>query len=483
MANPVRSWFLSASIYLIATHAGAQSYHAFNGSSYAGVTAMYINPASTVNQAYRWDVTLFGLQATLSNNAFVAKNSSLMQNSGGNIQLTNGLQSRYIHANADVNLLNARYNINSKNAVTFGFRLRTYNHIKTGPFNYSDTIHTLNDFLHANNNVNFLNGNITHAGWGELNFNYSHVIFQSALSSLSGGITMSYIRSLSGGYSVFSHLNYSETKDATGKYSYNFNQAAISAVYSDNYRISANSTGSSQNFQNFLSKAPSGFGLDIGAEYLIKNSLLSDDKEVDATNYDWKIGVSIMDIGRNRFNPIDGSLTGLNPLGVSDSVIQKKMQHVQNLRDVRDSLSTIFNTLNPVAKRFYISLPARLIINVDHNLGNHFFVNGEVSLNFYSTQPAATLHTRELNLLTLTPRWETQALGVYLPVQYNTQGQLWVGGAVKLGPLLLGVHNLDFVKWFKKGDQTYTGGGYILLSIHPFNHREPKISELDCPKN
>jgi hypothetical protein len=56
-----------------------------------------------------------------------------------------------------------------------------------------------------------------------------------------------------------------------------------------------------------------------------------------------------------------------------------------------------------------------------------------------------------------------------------------VGGAVKVGPLLVGVHNFNFFKWFKEGTQSYDGGGYLLLSIHPFTKKEEDNGIL-CPK-
>ena len=113
---------------------------------------------------------------------------------------------------------------------------------------------------------------------------------------------------------------------------------------------------------------------------------------------------------------------------------------------------------------------------MDKNLGNHFFVNGDLSLNFYSTSDVLKTNTRELNLLTVTPRWETIALGAYLPIQYNTQGQLWVGAAIKLGPLVLGVHSLEIFNKYP----SLNGGGYLLISFHPFN-KSKVHSYFDCP--
>ena len=57
--------------------------------------------------------------------------------------------------------------------------------------------------------------------------------------------------------------------------------------------------------------------------------------------------------------------------------------------------------------------------------------------------------------------------------------QFWIGTAIKLGPLLIGLHDLDIINWGKKGTHQLNGGGYVMLSIHPFG----KDKEADdCPR-
>jgi len=478
MTKTLRSLLNILVIFFIAGQGYAQSYHAINGSPYAGVTAMYNNPASTVNSAYKWDITLFSMQATISNSAFILKNNSLLNQNTSGFFVTGGSKSRYFNADADLNLLNARFAISSKSAVAFGFRLRTYNQAQGLPFYYSDTISSVESFLHANNNVNVLNGSITHSAWAELNMNYSRIIFQTASSSLSAGITLSYLRGLSGLYANLANVHYLETKK-NGVNNYVFDQGGITAMYSDTYL----QTGSSQSVSNFLKKALPSFGLDIGVEYLFKNEDNISDEPPGRADYDWKIGASIMDIGRNKFNPIQGSFTASGPVaGLTDSVIQSKLKSVQNIRDLSDTAKALLNTVDVLKNKFTVPLPARLVISLDRNLGDNFFVNAEFSFNFNSARFEGSLSTAGINLVTVTPRWETSAWGVYLPIQYNNIGQLWAGAAVKLGPLLIGVHSLDFFNWFKTGTQTYNGGGYILLSIHPFPHKERVIDRNDCPR-
>jgi hypothetical protein len=190
-----------------------------------------------------------------------------------------------------------------------------------------------------------------------------------------------------------------------------------------------------------------------------------------------------MDIGANRYNPVNGSFTATKVLPqVTDTTVQNEAKGVTGIEGLRYKMYNFFRNVDTLTNRFTVSLPTRMVLYADCYLGSNFYVDAQANINFFSSQPNGRLKTRELNLLTLTPRWETEAFGIYLPVQYNTQGLFWVGAAVKLGPLLVGVHNLNFYKWFKTGTQTYNGGAYILLSIHPFGHKPREEDALPCPK-
>jgi hypothetical protein len=52
-----------------------------------------------------------------------------------------------------------------------------------------------------------------------------------------------------------------------------------------------------------------------------------------------------------------------------------------------------------------------------------------------------------------------------------------MGAAIKLGPLVLGIHNLGILK----KNALLNGGGYLLLSIHPFSKRRI-LDHFDCPQ-
>ena len=89
------------------------------------------------------------------------------------------------------------------------------------------------------------------------------------------------------------------------------------------------------------------------------------------------------------------------------------------------------------------------------------------------------MRVNDLNLVTITPRWETRTLGAYLPIQYNSNNQFWIGGAFKAGPLLIGVHN--WARIFSKS-AAQNGGGYVALIFRSLkNTQSKKDKKLDCP--
>jgi hypothetical protein len=483
MKHPILSKnTLMALLLMMAAGSHAQSYHALNGSPYAGVNAMFVNPAATVNAAYKWDVNLLSIQEVLSNTGFVVNNMSLTDYSQASAAITSGFKTRSLQGNFDGTLLNARFNINSKSAIAFGIRGKCLVNAKAEPFVFTDSIADVPDFLKANNGTNYLQGYGTHSGWLELNLNYSRVIQQSDNDRFTIGLTAGYTKALSGLHANAYQLNYMDIIDPNGNPDYAATGGSIKAAYSSNYALLDENKSIGDNLKTFYKNTHSSINLNVGFEYLFRRGSAYEEEALNAENYEWKIGVSIMDIGKNIFTPADGSFKASNPTSLAtSSALTSSNNNVSSIRGLRNTLSTYVNTIDSLTSNFVIANPTRMVMSVDKNLGNHFYVNTQLNINFFSTQPWDAIKTREINLLTVTPRWETRQLGIYFPVQYNTQGQLWVGGALKLGPLLLGLHNLDMFNWLKTGTQTYNGGGYLLINIHPF---KPKTKDaVICPKS
>ncbi len=462
------SRWLYVAAFLYPLSLSAQGYQAFHGSAFTGSTAVFNNPAASTDAAYKWDLTLFSTQVKLSSRASYLKNFTLKNQDSAYLTLQEGMRGQFFHANVDASLFNFLYRIDEKHAVNFGIRARSYLHMKSLPFNYADSINGFHGFLIANANTAFLQAFGTQSGWLEADLNYSQVLFENNHSKLSGGVTLQIMKGMSGIFMRINKLSYLQGTNGNKPY-YVLTNGSGSVGFSSNFNQAS--------FNDFYKNSLGALGLSIGAEYMTYDDEANAATGNNNLNYDWKIGISLMDIGANRFKPDPNSMQFSDPNQlIDDSMIENKMTGANNITALHDSLKTIFNNSTDITDNFSISNPTRLIVNIDKNLGNHFFVNGELSMNFYSTGSITKLRTRELNLLTITPRWETIGLGAYLPIQYNTQGQLWIGAAFKAGPLVLGIHSLGI---FKK-DPTINGGAYLLLSVHPFNKSKVR-GKMDCP--
>lgn len=452
----------------------AQNYHALHGSSYTGAAGIFNNPASPNNSLQKWDLTIFAFQLSNITNTIYAKNLKLPSFSNASIQLIEGKFSRFNHQAIDLNLFNAMYQIDKKQTIAGGLRVRNYSHLKANDFEANDSTSSFKRFLIDNRTTPFLQGYATQSAWLEGNLNYSRVIHESPDGRLSGGITLQILKNISGAYTRINKVSFLENKSATDT-SYTFTGGTTSFAYSANYDVLSDNISIQGNINEIVKASPSSFGISLGIEYISFNKNASIG-ENEPKPYDWKLGLSIMDIGTSKYNTSIYTGQFSDPKNtITNGDVSKKFTSINSSKEFKDSLATIFNTVTPLANNFSINSPTRMIINIDRAFGNHFFANFQLSMNFRSASNLSKLNTRELNLLTVTPRWETNLLGFYLPVQYNTQGQIWLGVAIKAGPLVAGIHNLGILK----KDPLINGGGYIMISIHPFK-KKTYSTRLDC---
>jgi hypothetical protein len=448
----------------------AQSYKPTYGSAFAGSTSIFNNPASSVNQSFKWEATILSAQANVNSNAFYIQNDS--------IGIHEGMFPKYFHGNVDVNLLNLLYKPNNKQAFSVGIRARTFNHVKTEPLVVSNGIQSMHDFFMLNRETPYLEAFLTHSGWLEGNFNYSQEILRNQKSTLTAGITLQINKSISGAYATVNKLSYLESTNGIDTL-YTLTAGGSSFGYSSNY--DETTAGTSNSGSDFLKNGKSSLGLSIGAEYLLYNTEAHSFQTNHALNYALKIGVSIMDIGGVSYkNSVTSSIfNGVRP-NMNDPLISRKTTGLENSDQLRDSLATIFASTTQMPETFTVAKPTRFNVNIDKPLGSNFYINADLTVNMHASAGLTKRRVRDLNLITLTPRYESLHLGVYLPVQYNTQGQLMVGGALKLGPLTVGVHRL---RWLTNSSNMSnpSGGGYVMLSIHPMSLKKIKTI-IDCPE-
>jgi hypothetical protein len=459
----------TASYYLLcllliggAAVASAQNYQAIHGSSQAGALGVANNPASAVHVPFAWDITPFSVQAKQATNAFTIKKYSLLS-SPKNLELhaNMGDLKRFLFANQDIHLLNARIRLDPKQAIAFGMNIRAYTYAKVTSFNWQDTIASLRSFIRINTQNVPMSAEIRSMAWAEIFGTYARTIREDADGILNAGITVKVTRGLAAMYTDIKELGV-RSATVNGKPGFILPSGELQYGYSANLDAVEGEGGFGTKMKRLIQPTYSSIGASLGIEYIMP-AILKDD-EANEYNYDWKIGVSILDIGFNNYRNSNNSRTvKLDRDDVSDSLVEKRFENINSVEDFNDSVATI-GTASLRSGDFQVYQPARLVVNVDKHLTGRFYLNGEVSILLASLGASTKYMMRDVNMLAVTPRYETKTVGLYLPVTVTSQGQFWMGGAFKAGPLLFGVHN--WANLFGK-NKIQNGGLYLALTFRP----------------
>jgi hypothetical protein len=486
----IKFFLLSIATVLTVTFTSAQNYQAIHGSSYAGSLGPSNNPSSIVHVPYSWDITPLAVQLKHTTNAVTVKNFSLL--SGPKDALVygvNGTEKRYAYTNQNIRLLNTRIKINPISAIAFGINVRSYSYLKTDKYSWQDTVQTAKEFFSINTNSAPISAEVAGSAWAELYGTYAKTIKDDGNYILNGGITLKVVRGLGGAYANLKDLDYAIKVNTAAQKAYLLTNGLLQYGYSNNFDTINNGNAAS-NRKAFFQRTFSRITADAGIEYILP----SGDEEGSEYDYDTKIGISIMDIGSTKYTYSKNSrIVQAGKANVTDSLLQSKFRSINSFDDLNDSLADVAGYIRNIDGDFFIKQPTRLIINVDRHLAKNIFINGELTVPLTASGPGTNnkLVVRDMNLLALTPRWETKILGLYMPVLINHRGQFWVGGAFKAGPLLLGIHNWANV--FSK-NKIQRGGLYLALTFRPGKKHEDESGSkgeklprklrqsLDCPK-
>lgn len=470
--------FIIAIGVLMAANGFTQNYHALNGSIYAGSLAPAANPASALFVPYVWDVTPLALQFKQSTNAFTLKGMSFLSPSGNaTVENTYGVKKRFFFANQDLRLLNTRIKLNEKSAIAFGFNVRSYSYGTSGKSDYQDTTLSLADFQRIN--LPYLPQSFEGAGaaWSELYASYARTIVDDGYKIVNAAITVKYNRSFAGAYVMGNSISYVPDTDSSNANGFLLTAGSLQYGYSSNLDQVKSGNSFSGNRKALFQNARSSIGADVGIEYIFLSTDENDDDNYYA--YKTKVGVAVMDIGGHSYSHSNKSRAGnAVKLGINDTILENKFRSVSSLDDFNDSLATISNNLIPLQGDFVVYAPTRLVINIDKRLRENIYLNAELTLPLI-TLAKNSLIIKDINLLSVTPRWENRTFGAYLPLLVNMRKQVWLGGAFRAGPVLLGIHNLANI--FGK-NSLQNGGMYLALTIRPGKKHDGKSSKNSDPE-
>lgn len=454
----------------------AQQFTAMEGSIYGGAVNTGVQPASGVNMPYRWDVEVVGINSFWNNNiySFSPTQGRWRDSANLNGQFISGNRQRWGTLQADVHLLNFLFRWPRRNDLVIGAGWNMHSRLDVDRLDYlyEDTMKTMRSFLQENAFNKVQQAQVVNQQWMEWYITGSKVIFNDSKSELTAGATLKLLKGMAAIVIDIDAVSVGVEKSGTDPSTVVFTSASGRYGYSKNVEEFSDDESTGDVINTLFNGAPFSPSISLGISYLVKKRpLLAGFSNDDPANYDWKLEASLTDIGRLKY-PLGSESKIIKGLKGQTSVdrFSHMVNNVSTLNKFNDSLATM-TELEPWSGSFSVSLPTALRINVDKNLGSHFYVNARMVLGMSFLNPGVDYKTKQISYLTLTPRWEIKRVGIYAPFYINTRGSLMAGAAFRLGPLLAGVH--DF-KWLFQNSNS--GGAYIALVI-----RGLLKGKDDCP--
>ncbi len=438
-----------------------QDYRAMHGSAYGGSLTVANNPASIVHVPIIWDFTPLAFQFKHSTNAFTINNSSFLSldNKDTEIRLNNGKYKSFAMANQDIRLLNTSIRVGNTAAIAFGASMRSYISANTSSLLFQDTVVKIRGFMGNNISNTPASAEARGHAWAEIFGTYARTIIDNGDAILNAGITLKSSIGIAGGYRTATDLNETagQVNNSPGYYLTN---GLLNYGFSSNIDVLDSSVDFKSSKKEFFKRTFSTVGFSLGAEYIVPANFVGNGNGYE---YDFKLGLSLLDISPNRFQYSGYSRTAiLNKNNVSDSLLDDFFDNISDAASLADSLYIISGSESPIPGNFTIFQPARIVINADKHISGNIFVNGELTIPLQTLAGKKILQARDMNFINLGIRYETRQMGIYLPASLNNKMHFWIGGAFRMGPVLLGVHNWANV--FGK-NKIQDGGAYIAITF------------------
>jgi len=444
--------------------ASAQEQLGLRVHTYAGINGALLNPAAPANSPFAWDINLVEGAFFFSNNyAFIRDASALdLIKARDNAEFfsapdfpddaklpENGFLVDFYHdgrkqyTNTLISFTGPSFFIRIGEAHTLGLITRarlmaTGNGVSD---NLSYFVYEDRPFFEAFVVEPFRMGTM---GWSELGLNYTYAA-ETGSGKLAMGATLRYLQGYEGAY-----LRSRAAFDLTKLPSRTLSGTPIDfeAGYSEGIIAG-------EDYQ--LERNGSGFAADLGFTYTIGE---------EEGAYDWKIGVSLLDLGGIRF---DGPLHRVQTLDAR-SVTAADYDDINSPADLEEKLRVFsFQTLGDSlaslqGNAFTMSLPTAFSLQLDRAFSEKFALNATyvqgVALGAGGVQRGA--------LLALTPHFGNRWFGAAIPVSLYNWQQLQLGLSLRLAFFTIGSDKIGSI--FSRRDLSGTDF-YFAIKVNPFKIR------------
>lgn len=461
--------------------------------NYAGSMSALLNPAFMANSQLKSDICLFSVLTYGENNYFY-----LPAHQAGVLKLFQGAydfpyypkpygkgeRNVYAYYN-DKSLKNIYANARATGpSGMFSYRDHIFS-IRTGaravsstrrlPYDMANFMYFTMDFRPQHNTYYVRNNyDMASMAWYELTFSYATILKRSHNHHWSGGISFGPKFGYSGAYIIGNDTRYIAYNDSILNVELLNAEIGVALPYDyDSY---------DPGFEKPLVRGL-GWGVDIGFSYQWREKPYQ--KKFPGNfyikrfeDYKIKVGVSLMDIGWIGFNKASEKHVFDN---VHNNWIRVNQLAYKNVRYEFNTMSALFYNGDSSASlrddKIRIYLPTTLNIDIDYHIVDWWFVNAMLVIpaKFYSPMVEVPV------VLSVTPRFESKYIEVFIPFVLYDYKYLRYGLAVRVEGLTIGSDNLPALFGYKD----FTGADfYISYKINLGNDgKNPFTSKGACYNN
>jgi len=277
--------------------------------------------------------------------------------------------------------------------------------------------------------------------WGEIGFSYAYNVIKYFDHQLTIGVSLKYLLGYTGAYVDIENIEYIVQNDSV----INITNLKAEVAYALPIDYDNN---------DFPDSGPtikgSGLGLDIGAVYVKRKYV--DNKRWRRLcgqryeDYKYRIGVSILDIGRIKYKNNAQLHTYDNVSALWENY---DTTNLNNLNQLAGDLSNLFYgdpNASLTATSLKVGLPTAISIQADIHFMENIYLGGywihPIRLNKHTLRRPAQL--------AFVPRYETKFLEFSLPISLYDYKETRIGAAVRLYFFTIGTDRLG--TWFGLSD-------------------------------
>lgn len=384
----------------------AQSFFGFQYDNYAGVNAVMSNPANIVDSRFRTDINIFSGDVNLTNSYYSFTLNELFNDnyySQENTTNTSGLNSLY--TKVDILGPSFMFNIAKNQSIAITTRLRGIGHVTNLDGNLINSINDNDAF--GDYSISNQNFSIASNSWGELGGTYARVLFDKGTHFLKAGVTLKYLFGINTGFVKANNL------------SVQFNET--NNTYTTSGSIEVGNTNSFEDVQDPFDNQGTGFGGDIGFTYEYRPDNRNNASK-GQNKYLYRIGFSVTDIGSMTYK--DATIDTYN---ANATVTEDQFEN--------GSFDSFYNKTS-TKNKVNVSLPTAVRTNIDWSMSNKLYLNFNSELSLVKNTNSNSNYIA--NNVSITPRYESKWLSVYLPFSYVKYSGLQSGFGLRMGPLFVG---------------------------------------------